>query len=225
MTFRTPIAKLIDVRHIAATLALGLAASLAACARPGNTPSGTPATTSEVTLMASLAPAPPRVASPPLAAVPGTAEVGCDGRRRQPVRPARPMGSAPPRIRPESVPPRIRPTPGAEADAAERARRALAAANPPLPRRGPLPSEAAARAETCARSLSPQLTLLLHGADPLDEKTLRTFLTGEGLTGVVIGPGLSFAAATGKACVHGSLTADRPELSIGPPAPDGTCRP
>ncbi|MEU8230202.1 hypothetical protein AB0C12_11420 [Actinoplanes sp. NPDC048967] len=113
----------------------------------------------------------------------------------------------------------------AEADAAERARRALEAANPPLPRRGPLPSAAAARAEACARNLSPQLNLLMHASDALDEQTLRAMLTREGLTGVVIGPGPKFAGTTGNACVHGSLAGDGPDLSIGPPAPDGTCHP
>jgi hypothetical protein len=113
----------------------------------------------------------------------------------------------------------------AENDAAARTRRALEAANPPLPRRGPLPSAAAARAETCARNLSPQLTLLMHSAAQLDEAALRALLTREGLTRVKIGPGPTFAAATGNACVHGSLAGDRPDLSIGPPALDGTCHP
>lgn len=209
MSFGTPIAKLIDVRLVTATLVLGLAASLTACARPGNTPSGTPEATSEVTLAASLAPAP----LPPMQPVPGTPAVGCDGQRLQPVRPER-VASAPPP-----------PMTSAQVDAAERTRRALEAANPPLPRRGPLPAAVAARAETCARDLSPELNLLMRGTAPLDESTLRTFLTGEGLTGIVIGPELSFAGATGQACVHGSFTADGPALSIGPTGPDGGCRP
>jgi hypothetical protein len=214
VSFDTTVGKLIDVRPSTAALVLGLTASLTACARPGDSPSGTPTARSEVTLMASLAPGPPQVVGPShFAPVPGTPAVGCGGRRIQPARPARPVS------------PRPRPTSGPEFDAAERARRALEAANPPLPRLGPLPSEAAAQAETCARNLSPQLTLLMHGAVPLDERTLRRFLTGEGLTGVVIGPGLDFAAATGKACVHGHFTADGPALSIGPPAANGTCHP
>ncbi|MEU8614429.1 hypothetical protein AB0C29_41220 [Actinoplanes sp. NPDC048791] len=199
------------MRLTTAAVVLALAGSLTACAGPGNTPSGTPTAKSEtVTLWASAAPAPPQVVPPP---VPGTPGVGCDGRRIQPAQPKR-MGSAPPR-----------PMTSAEADAAERARRALEAANPPLPRRGPLPSAAAAQAETCARNLSPQLNLLMHASGPLDEQTLRALLTREGLTGVAIGPGPNFAAATGTACVHGSLAGERPEMSIGPPAPDGTCHP
>jgi hypothetical protein len=118
-----------------------------------------------------------------------------------------------------------RPVTSAPAEAAERARRALEAANPPLPRRGPLPAAAAARAEACARHLSPQLNLLMRDTAPLDERALRRFLTREGLTGIGIGPGPSFAGATGAACVYGSFTADGPELSIGPPGPDGSCSP
>ncbi|GAA3956408.1 hypothetical protein [Actinoplanes auranticolor] len=198
------------MRLATAAVVLGLAGSLTACAHPGNTPSGTPAAPSDVTFLASIAPAPPRVGQP---LVPGTPAVGCDGQRLQPARPKR-WNSAPPR-----------PTTSAENDAAERTRRALEAANPPLPRRGPLPSTAAARAETCARNLSPQLTLLLHSPGSLDERTLRALLTREGLTGVVISPALDFAAAAGDACVHGRLAGERPDLSIGPPDPDGTCHP
>jgi hypothetical protein len=208
---RHAVAKLIDVRLTTAAVVLALAGSPTACARPANTPSGTPTAESKtVTLWVSAAPAAPQVVPPP---VPGTPAVGCDGRRIQPAQPKW-VSSAPPR-----------PMTSAEADAVERARRALEAANPPLPRRGPLPSAAATQAETCARNLSPQLNLLMHGPGPFDEQTLRAFLTREGLTGVVIGPGPEFAAATGNACVHGSLAGERPDLSIGPPGPDGTCHP
>ena len=141
------------MRLPAAVVALGLIASLAACARPGDTPSGTPSARSEVTLMASLAPGPPQLAVPPVQRM---STMGCDGRIK-PVQP-KPAGSVPPR-----------PMTSAQADAVERARRALEAANPPLPRRGALPTEAAARAEACARRLSPQLTLLMHSAEQPDE--------------------------------------------------------
>ena len=82
---------------------------------------------------------------------------------------------------------------------------------------------AAAQAETCARRLAPQLNLLVQAPDRPNEQALRTLLTGEGLTGITIGPELGFTAATGEACLHGDLSAAGPDLSIGPPGPDGTC--
>jgi hypothetical protein len=113
---------------------------------------------------------------------------------------------------------------GAAADAAERRRRALAEANPPLPRRAGVPEAAAVRAESCARRISPELTLLSVTGAP-DDNAIRQILSTAGLDQVVIRPGPTFAASTGKACLYGTLTSDHPKLSIGPLAPNGSCPP
>lgn len=116
------------------------------------------------------------------------------------------------------------PSAGAAADAAERRRRALAEANPPLPRRAGVPEAAAARAESCARRISPELTLLSVTGAP-DDNAIRQILTTAGLDQVAIRPGPAFAASTGRACLYGTLTSDHPKLSIGPLAPNGSCPP
>jgi len=198
------------VRLSTAALVLGLTASLTACARPGSTPTGTPEATSRpATLWASLAPAQPElIGSAPgrLGLRPGAA---CDGR----------AGRIPP---PATTTPD--PQPSAESEAAARARRALEAANPPVPRRGPIQGDAAALAESCVRTLRLELTLLTggRGGRPEEPALLRT-LTSQGLSGITVGSGAAFAASTGAACVYGTFTADGPELSIGPLAANGTC--
>ena len=207
MSFGTPVAKLIDVRSATAAIVLGLTASLTACARPGNTPSGTPTATSRtVTVWATAAPAPPIGLVPSrLATTPGPACGSSTTGVRKP-----PATTPDPQISPES-------------EAAARARRALEAANPPVPRRGPVPDEAAA--ESCARTLRMELTLLTSGrGETPQEPALRRTLTAMGLSGITVGAGSAFAASTGTACVYGTFTADGPELSIGPLGADGTCR-
>jgi hypothetical protein len=208
VSFGTSIAKLIDVRPATAAVVLGLIASLTACARPGDTPSGTPAAPSRtVTLWASAAPAPPKGALPSrLAMRPGPSCAGPAGIEK-------PTTTKPaPRLSPEP-------------EATARARRALEAMNPPVPRRGPLPDPVAAAAEGCARTLRLELTLLTggRGGTPA-EPELRRVLTQQGLSGITVA-GDAFGAATGKACVHGVFTADDVELSIGPLDANGTCRP
>jgi len=144
--------------------------------------------------------------------------VGCDNRIA--ARPIPPSG-APPAADPRAAAPHV-----ADSDAAERARRALEAANPPISRRAPIPPEAAATAESCARSLQPGLTLLAANPRALaDEQSLRRILTSAGLTKIIIQPGPTFAAAAGKACVYGTFPSGKPELSIGPQPRDGSCRP
>jgi hypothetical protein len=115
------------------------------------------------------------------------------------------------------------PQPG-ESGAAERARRALEAANTPFPRRGPLRDEEAA--EACGRALRMELTLLTAGRGEAPEESLlrRTLLT-QGLSRITISADSSFAASTGKDCVFGTFTTNGPELTLGPPAADGACRP
>lgn len=216
----TPVAKLIDVRPSTAALVLGLTASLTACARPGNTPPGTPAATSRpATLWASLAPAQPELIASAQPALIGSApgRVGlrpgavCDGR----------VGRIP---RPATTKPDLQLS--AESDAAARSRRALEAANPPIPRRGPVQGDAAAIAESCVRTLRLELTLLTggRGGRPGEPALLRT-LTSQGLSGITVGNESAFAASTGTACVYGAFTAEGPELSIGPLAANGTCHP
>ncbi|RSM48833.1 hypothetical protein DMB66_45895 [Actinoplanes sp. ATCC 53533] len=156
--------------------------------------------------------------------------------------PAQPelIGSAPGRVgpRPGAVcdgragriprPPTTTPDPqlSAESDAAARARRALEAANPPIPRRGPVRDDAAAIAESCVRTLRLELTLLTggRGGRPGEPALLRT-LTSKGLSGITVGKESAFAASTGTACVYGTFTAEGPELTIGPLAANDTCHP
>lgn len=223
MSFGTAVAKLIDVRlATAALVVLGLAASLPACARPGDTPAGTPPAASRpATLWASLAPAPPElIGSAParpsvIGVVPDRLRLRqgavCDGRAGKTPRPA------------VSTP---GPPPSPESEAAARSRRALEAANPPIPRRGPVRGDAATIAEFCVRTLRLELRLLTggRGGRP-EEPALRRMLTSQGLSGITVGEGSAFAASTGTACVYGVFTAAGPELSIGPPAARGTCRP
>ena len=198
-----------------AAVALTLAATLPACAPQGYTPTGTPSA-NVVTLHMSAAPAQPTPGLPSLMAIPPSRiTIGCDN----PVaaRPVPPTGAA----KPPPATPNV-----TDSSAAERARRALEAANPPIPRRAPIPPEAAPAAESCARSLQPDLTLLAVSPGGLaDEQSLRRVLTSAGLTKIIIQPGPAFAAAAGKACVYGTFPSGKPELSIGPQQPDGSCHP
>ena len=200
---------------------LVLTASLAACARPGDTPAGTPAAASRpATLWASPAPAQPELIGSALArpaligSAPGRVKLRpgavCDGR----------VGKTP---RPATTTPDPQLT--AESEAAARSRRALEAANPPIPRRGPVRGDAAAVAESCVRTLRLELTLLTGGRGGRPgEPALMRALTSQGLSGITVGNGSAFAASTGTACVYGTFTAEGPELSIGPLATNGTCR-
>ncbi len=210
----TPGAKVIDVRLSAAALVLGLTASLTACAHPGNTPSGTPAAGPRTaTLWASARPAQPAEIAP---ATPSLLRLrprpACDSRG----------GGIPAPATTTTTP---QPQTSAEGEAAARARRALEAANPPLPRRGPVQGDAATVAESCARMLRLDLTLLTGGrGGPPKEPALHEALARQGLSGITVGNGSAFAASTGTACLYGVFTTEGPELSIGPLAADGTCR-
>jgi hypothetical protein len=144
---------------------------------------------------------------------------------------AGPIAARPRPTNPGIASPRV-PIPGPAAPdapdphAAERARRALEAANPPIPQRAPVPPEAVAAAESCARTLQQELTLLAASPGGItDEQSLRRILTSAGLSRILVQPGPAFAAAAGQACVHGTFPSGRPELSIGPQQPDGSCRP
>jgi len=79
-------------------------------------------------------------------------------------------------------------------------------------------------AETCARILRLELTLLVggRGGSPA-EPALRRTLALQGLTGIIVGDESAFAASTGAACVHGVFTEEGPRLSIGPLAANHTC--
>jgi len=186
---------------------LGLAASLTACARPGDTPSGTPTAASRtVTRWASAAPAQPRGLVP----------------SRLAVRPGPACGTRPTGVpKPSAATPDPRVSADSEAEA--RARRALAAANSPVPRRGPVRDEVTA--ESCARTLRLELTLLTGGRGEAPRvPALHRTLAAVGLSGVTVGDGSAFAASTGTDCVYGTFTGAGPELSIGPLAANGTCR-
>ncbi|WP_148308237.1 hypothetical protein [Actinoplanes friuliensis] len=189
------------MRPYPAAVVLGLAVSLTACARPGNTPSGTPTAQSRPAAQITAVPA-PRGGSAVAIAPRGWT---CDKQQAG---------------RPQSV----ITNPGLEPEAQARARRALEAANPPLPRRGPLPEDVAVVAESCARALSLELKLLAANAGNVpDSSSVHRLLTAKGLTGVTTDTRSSFAGAIGDACVHGTFSTDGPELSIGPQSPDGTC--
>ena len=191
-------------------VALALAATLPACAPQGYTPTSTPSA-HVVTLPMSAGPAQTAPGLPSLIAVPPSRiPVGCDNRIA--ARPTPPSGAHTNSAIPEP-------------DAAERARRALEAANPPISRRAPS-TRGRSRRQFCARSLRPKLTLLAANPGGLaDEQSLRRILTSAGLTEIIIQPGPAFAAAAGKACVYGTFPSGRTELSIGPQQPDGSCRP
>jgi hypothetical protein len=232
VSFGTLVARLIDVRPATAALVLGLAASAAACASPDTTPSGTPAAQSRtVTLWASAAPAQPRGMAPSRLAVrPGPVCAGPAGiakpatSGRQPIPDPQPTRADPQPDAADPQPDAADPQPSTEPEAAARARRALEAANPPVPRRGPVPADAAAVAESCARILRLELTLLIggRGGRPA-EPALRRTLARQGLSGIAVGDESAFAASTGAACVHGVFTAEGPQLSIGPIAANRTC--
>jgi hypothetical protein len=71
-----------------------------------------------------------------------------------------------------------------------------------------------------------ELTLLTAGrGEPPEESMLRRTLTTQGLTRITISADSSFAASTVKDCVFGTFTTNGPELTLGPPAADGACRP
>jgi hypothetical protein len=239
-----------------AAVALTLVATLPACARPGDTPTGTPSADVVTMHMSAAPAPPvmlSRIAVPPSWMPAGCANP--IAARPAPPRGARTIPPTPkpatipgaPNRAPAAIPSAAAALPGAanpgatgpevaelgaatpdvaDSEAAERARRALEAANPPIPRRAPVPPEAAAVAEACARKLQPELTLLAASPGGLaDDKILRTMLTNAGLTTITIQPGPAFAATAGKACVYGTFPNGKPELSIGPQQPNGTCRP
>lgn len=198
-----------------------LVAAVTACARPGNTPERH-AEISTVTVTAeapSVSIAQPDISSflTRMPAKDGTVPCAQD-----PVIARRPSGAVPPPDR-GAGPDDAQPKGGATAprravpsdDAAERSRRTLEQQQTPLPRRGDVPEAAARGAESCARNLSAQLTLLLHSGIGVTPATITRLLTNTGLLQPIV-EGDRFAASTGKACVVGRIVDGKAELSIAP---------
>jgi hypothetical protein len=109
--------------------------------------------------------------------------------------------------------------------ARERARRVLESQQSPYPRRGAVTEAAAAGATACARLLHLEFTLRAAGGEPLDEAAVRAALRSTGLTKATVEPDLSFATSTGKACILGTITANKPAMTIAPLPRTGSCQP
>ena len=56
-------------------------------------------------------------------------------------------------------------------------------------------------------------------------KGRKATLTGGGLFKPAVESDLRFAASTGKACIVGTVTADKPAMAIAPLPANGPCRP
>lgn len=196
-------------------------AAVAACARPGNTPEGAPVTT-VVSFHVEASGA--RIARPDISSylTRAPAKDGTVSCAQDPVIARVPSGEVPPPNRgagPNDSRPRGAATAPKRAvpsdDAAERTRRTLEQQQTPLPRRGDVPEAAARGAESCARNLSIELTLLLHSGIGVTPSTITRALTNTGLVEPVVA-GDRFAASTGKACVVGRIVDGEAELSIAP---------
>ena len=111
-------------------------------------------------------------------------------------------------------------------DPEQRSRRVLAEQYRPTPRRGVVPESAVPGAEACVLALRMHFTLLTSGSRTVpDERAIGAALSSAGLMKIVVRSGPIFAASTGAACVHGTLTAAGPAFTIGPLAADKSCRP
>jgi hypothetical protein len=113
-----------------------------------------------------------------------------------------------------------------ENDPEQRARRVLAQQYQPVPRRGVVPEAAVPGAEACVYRLKMEFNLLMSGSPRVpDEQAIGAALSSAGLTKIVVRSGPVFAASTGAACVLGTFTAKGPSFTIGPLAPNKSCRP
>jgi hypothetical protein len=89
-----------------------------------------------------------------------------------------------------------------------------------------MPETAVPGAEACIYALELHFSLLMSGSRTVpDDEAIRAALNSAGLTKIVVRPGPVFAASTGAACVHGTVTASGPVFAVGPAAADGACRP
>lgn len=186
-------------------------ALLAGCARSGATPAGTV----QVTAVASAAVVSGAAAVPlpvpsaaPASVVPApvrSGEAAC-------ARGARPLPSVDPSASFDVDDPR------------QRTQRSLAQQYSPAPRRGGVPAAAVPGAEACIHALKLQLSLRADGARVPDGPAVDAALRAVGLTKIVVGPGSTFAASTGAACIVGTYAATGPAFTIGPEDADGSCR-
>jgi hypothetical protein len=111
------------------------------------------------------------------------------------------------------------------AEALERARLALEAANPPTATRGDVPPGAAAGAELCVTRIRTELSLRTNtGRTEPAPADIRATLDNAGLTEVVV-DGPSFAGSSGQACLLGTSSAGKTTFTIAPLPGDGHCRP
>jgi hypothetical protein len=190
------------------TAAVMVAVALAGCARPEHA-SGSERVTVVVSASAAAAPgvAVPMAPVSPGPAPPRSGEAAC-------ARDARPA-------------PAVNPSASFNLDdPGERARRALAQQDRPVPRRGALPESAVPGAEACVRALEIHFSLLMRGSGIAPSgPAIGAALTSAGLTGIVVGDDASFVASTGAACVHGAITRSGPSFVIGPVTVGGSCAP
>jgi hypothetical protein len=197
-----------------------LIGAAAACAQPDQTPAGTPEVQRSMSFSAQRVPAAPlsgafiergyritgscAALQPPPQATPGPLPGGEPGG----------LSDAEARRR---------------AEALERARLVLEAANPPVPRRGDMPAATVIGAEQCVNQLRVELTRRVAGSRTAPSiPDIRSTMESIGLTAVTVNAnsrGPSFAGSTGAACLLGTFTADKPTFAIAPLPTAGGCHP
>jgi hypothetical protein len=109
-------------------------------------------------------------------------------------------------------------------DAGRRAEQLLEGQRAAIPRRGDVPPAAATGAANCVVLLQAEFSLRT-AAGALTTDAIRATLIAAGLFKPAVEPDLRFAASTGKACIVGAVTADKPAMAIAPLPANGPCRP